>query len=427
MALPEIPPLGETHSTATVLIPPGSSVLDVGCNYGAFARHLTTKGCEVTGIEIGKELAKDAADWCTKVVVGDVETLDLGDALGGETYDVITCLDVLEHLREPAATLSRLGEVLRPGGRIIISIPHVAHVAMRLQLLTGSFSYTQQGLLDRTHLRFFDRTGLEEMLADAGMWVTDRLYIRRGVTETEIELDWASISDEVLEAAKGPDSDIYQFVWSVAPIGQQVPTLGVETLWFELELARAEAGRLKTLIPADADAAPSGSDSSVGAFVGPGDVSRLQDALNRVADLEWQLEQSAQALERRDSAAARARAELEQNQTRTRAELERADAELQQARALVEETRAHARGLLEETHAHAHRQLEQTQAHAREQLAAARAELEESQASAAQQLEESRSEVARLQLDLEAERKRLSYRVSNRVIRAFRIKRKGKS
>lgn len=72
MALPEIPPLGETHSTATVLIPPGSSVLDVGCNYGAFARHLTTKGCEVTGIEIGKELAKDAADWCTKVVVGDV-------------------------------------------------------------------------------------------------------------------------------------------------------------------------------------------------------------------------------------------------------------------------------------------------------------------------------------------------------------------
>lgn len=423
MALPDIPPLGETHSTATVLIPLGSSVLDVGCNAGAFARHLTTKGCDVTGIEVIKELADDAAIWCTNVVVGDIETLDLSEALDGEKFDIITCLDVLEHLREPAETLRRLGEVLRPGGRVIISIPHVAHAAMRLQLLTGSFSYTQQGLLDQTHLRFFDRAGLEEMLADAGMSVTDRLYIRRGVTETEIELDWSSISDEVREAASGPDSDIYQFVWAVAPVGQQVQTIGADALWFELELARAEAGRLRTLLD---ESSVSGID-----LVEPGEMSQLQGALDRVADLEWQLAQTARAMEHRDAVATRARADLEQTRADANAQVEQAradaSAEVEQARALLEETRAHARTVLEQTHTHAHDQLEQTEAHARAQLALARAELDESQARANEELKESRSEVARLQLDLETERQRLSYRVSNRAIRAFRIRRKGKS
>lgn len=409
MALPDIPPLGESHSTATVLIPLGSSVLDVGCNYGAFARHLTTKGCEVTGIEIIKELADDAALWCSKVVVGDIETLELSEALAGEKFDIITCLDVLEHLREPAITLRRLGEVLTPGGRIIISIPHIAHAAMRLQLLTGSFNYTQQGLLDRTHLRFFDRAGLEEMLAEAGMRVTDRLYIRRGVTETEIELDWSSISDEVREAASGPDSDIYQFVWAVAPVGQQVQTIGADALWFELELARAEVGRLRKLV----DDSPASSSHHVTSPVTPGEVGQLQAALDRAADLEWQLAQTARAMEHRDAVATRARADLEQTRADASAELNRLRGELDQAL-------ARAGAEVQQAQARAHAEIAQA-------ADRARAEVAQVEARTRDELQKSWWEIARLQKLLQTERQRLSYRVSNRVIRTLRIQRKGKN
>ena len=84
------------------------------------------------------------------------------------------------------------------------------------------------------------------MLTEAGLKVTDRLYIRRSVTETEIDIDGSVLDDEVIRSAtERADSDVYQFVWSVVPADQLPPTLGAEALWHELEVAKASAGRLK--------------------------------------------------------------------------------------------------------------------------------------------------------------------------------------
>lgn len=284
MPLPENQPLTDTFTVASVLIPFGSSVLDVGCAYGEFARHLFSYGCSVTGIEKEPGWAAEADHWCTRTIVGDVELLDLETELAGETFDVITCLDVLEHLKDPAAALVRLSRLLRPGGRLVFSIPNVSHAALRLLLLGGSFKRTDQGLLDRTHLQFFDRLGLEKMLADVDMVVTDRLYVRRGVDQTEIDLDLAMFPEAALSTAlAGADADVYQFVWSVAPVGTQVATLGAEDLWFELELARAEISQLRRALA-------EGRQVS-------GPVPRSLE------DLRWQLDHTRRALAHRDEVA----------------------------------------------------------------------------------------------------------------------------
>jgi 2-polyprenyl-3-methyl-5-hydroxy-6-metoxy-1,4-benzoquinol methylase len=80
---------------------------------------------------------------------------------------------VLEHLRDPWAVLARLGEMLRPGGRVHVALPNARHTAVWLPLvLRGRFQYAPAGLLDVTHLRFFARRDAEELVRGAGFDVT---------------------------------------------------------------------------------------------------------------------------------------------------------------------------------------------------------------------------------------------------------------
>jgi hypothetical protein len=74
---------------------------------------------------------------CESMVVGNVEQLDLAEAFGDKRFDVVLCLDVLEHLVEPLDTLRRLKDLLTPSGILVASIPNVTHAAVRLQLLGG--------------------------------------------------------------------------------------------------------------------------------------------------------------------------------------------------------------------------------------------------------------------------------------------------
>ena len=100
---------------------------------------------------------------CEHVYVGDLNTFDV-DQLPHD-YEVLLFGDTLEHLPDPAAVLRRLRTRLAPGGHLVLSIPNVANWAMRLGLLAGHFDYTDRGILDRTHLRFYTRRTLIQMLA----------------------------------------------------------------------------------------------------------------------------------------------------------------------------------------------------------------------------------------------------------------------
>lgn len=202
------------HTQGILLTPAGSRVLDVGTADGhPVAEALVARGCQVWGVELDEEAAESARQFCQKLVVGDVEKLDLASEFDGLEFDVILCLDVLEHLVDPGAVLQNLAPMLAPGGVIVASIPNVTHAAVRLQLLRGDFTYTDTGLLDRTHVRFFDRAEIGTLFESAGLTVLEQLAVLREPHETEIPVDLDAVAKETLdEIVADPDARIFQWV-----------------------------------------------------------------------------------------------------------------------------------------------------------------------------------------------------------------------
>jgi O-antigen biosynthesis protein len=213
--------MNTSHALIVEFVGRGKRVLDVGCAAGDLARVLAERGCGVTGIEIDPEAAHQAEKHCERVIVGDVEDLDLSEMLGDEAFDVIVFGDTLEHLKDPLRTLDRLEPFLRLEGYVVASIPNVAHGSVRLALMQGKFQYSPLGLLDDTHLRFFTRESVEQLFEDAGFLITGLKRTLLGIFDTEIEVDIEQTPDEVLEVVQeDPEASTYQFVLTAHRFGE---------------------------------------------------------------------------------------------------------------------------------------------------------------------------------------------------------------
>jgi 2-polyprenyl-3-methyl-5-hydroxy-6-metoxy-1,4-benzoquinol methylase len=82
----------------------------------------------------------------------------------------VLCYDVLEHLYDPWSAAGRLAGLLKPGGRLHLSVPNARNKEVWLPLiLNGRFRYQPDGLMDVTHIRFFGRRDAIEMLEAAGL------------------------------------------------------------------------------------------------------------------------------------------------------------------------------------------------------------------------------------------------------------------
>jgi 2-polyprenyl-3-methyl-5-hydroxy-6-metoxy-1,4-benzoquinol methylase len=154
------------HAKLLALAGAPKRALDVGCSSGYLAARLTERGSTVVGLERDAEAAAEARAICDDVVVGDVESMEL--PFEPASFDLVLCGDVLEHLRDPGAFLTRVRPLIRPGGRLVLSTPNVANWALRLRLLAGRWTYSDRGLLDRTHVHLFTRRTLTETLERAG-------------------------------------------------------------------------------------------------------------------------------------------------------------------------------------------------------------------------------------------------------------------
>jgi 2-polyprenyl-3-methyl-5-hydroxy-6-metoxy-1,4-benzoquinol methylase len=167
--------LSTAHRLILDEVPDGARVLDVGCATGYLAAELARRGCTVDGIEADPAAGEQARAHCREVVVGDLEApatrANVERMLAGARPEIIICADVLEHLRDPWTVLAWLRTLLAPGGRAVISVPNIAHWTGRRALLRGRFDYTDYGLLDRTHLRFFTRASAAELARRAGFAV----------------------------------------------------------------------------------------------------------------------------------------------------------------------------------------------------------------------------------------------------------------
>ncbi|MEK7347463.1 MAG: class I SAM-dependent methyltransferase [Candidatus Eisenbacteria bacterium] len=150
-------------------------ILDVGCSTGLMAGRLTERGNSVVGIEMDPDRARLAERFCRRVINADVSSGNVFEQLG-EAFDVIIFGDVLEHLLNPEDVLRRCKVCLKPGGFVIASIPNIANYRVRIGLLMGRFRYEDEGLLDRTHVRFFTQATALEMVSAAGFRVVERRF-----------------------------------------------------------------------------------------------------------------------------------------------------------------------------------------------------------------------------------------------------------
>jgi SAM-dependent methyltransferase len=156
---------GETREDILELLPEGcEAVLEVGCGRGLTGRLLQERlGCRVTGVEINEVAAAEAARHLWRVHSGDVRDAELEDG-----YDAVVATELLEHLVEPEEFLARMSRLVRPGGRIVLSVPNVGHYSIVEDLVAGRWDYLPIGLLCYTHLRFFTRATLESWLDRVG-------------------------------------------------------------------------------------------------------------------------------------------------------------------------------------------------------------------------------------------------------------------
>lgn len=143
-------------------------VLECGCSNGFLSRLITDDGGPVVvGLELEADAAEEARQYCDRVVVADLASVGWAEQIG-ETFDLITFGDVLEHLPDPVTVLRRAATLLEPGGSILVSLPNIAHWSVRCRLLAGRFDYRPTGIMDATHLRFFTRRSAVAMLQQAG-------------------------------------------------------------------------------------------------------------------------------------------------------------------------------------------------------------------------------------------------------------------
>lgn len=168
----------DTHLWADPLEAPGIlrsflpdrvRLLDVGCGTGSLTDVVTKgKGVKVFGIEPNSVRAEIAKSRGMDVFCG-VLTEDYFRER--EPFDVVLFADVLEHVPDPAALLRLAAVALNPGGIVLISVPNVAHWTMRLHLLRGRFNYTEIGIRDATHLRWFTLKTIKDLVSNEGFEV----------------------------------------------------------------------------------------------------------------------------------------------------------------------------------------------------------------------------------------------------------------
>ncbi len=151
---------------------PEARILDIGCGCGANAREVRrlAPAARVTGVEPNEKAAELARAVCDQVFEGTMEQwLEMP---GKPSYDAVVLSDVLEHIVDPVRFLrSLVGAPELAGATWIISVPNYGVWYNRVRTLFGRFEYAWSGLYDRTHLRFFTRRSIRELLDYAGLEV----------------------------------------------------------------------------------------------------------------------------------------------------------------------------------------------------------------------------------------------------------------
>jgi len=201
-------------------IPDGSRVLDVGCSTGNFGEALERlKGCTVVGVDLNEKDIAQAKTRITEAHVFDIASPGALERFG--RFDVVVFADVIEHIPDPRAVLRAARDLLADEGVVVYSIPNMGHISVRLDLLEGRFPYTALGLLDRTHLHFYDRFEVHSVLESAGFTIvaeqpTVVAYPERWTTQRLNAIGLAP-TPAFYDMLRVTESHVFQYVGTAIP------------------------------------------------------------------------------------------------------------------------------------------------------------------------------------------------------------------
>lgn len=152
-----------------------AKVLEFGCHTGLLSKYLLEKKeAEVIGIDINSEALKQAKNYQALSIKADIENIeDWKNQLENKSFDVITFLHILEHLRNSHQVLMQTKKLLNANGTVIIGLPNVSNAKDRFNMTFGKFEYTDIGVMDRTHVHMFNYKTATKFIEDAGLIIEE--------------------------------------------------------------------------------------------------------------------------------------------------------------------------------------------------------------------------------------------------------------
>jgi GT2 family glycosyltransferase/2-polyprenyl-3-methyl-5-hydroxy-6-metoxy-1,4-benzoquinol methylase/glycosyltransferase involved in cell wall biosynthesis/cell division protein FtsB len=225
---------GRSNDSLTLIadmVAKGDVLLDLGMGTGALGKYLFAKdGIVADGVTYNPDEEAIANQWYRRTYVLDLDQVDLGSVFQPQTYNCIVCADVIEHLKSPQRLLAACKQLLKPNGRILVSVPNAGYCGLVAELIQGEFRYRPEGLLDATHLRFFTRKSLTRFFKELGFDVVSMAVTQRTLLESEFGVVFDDLPPKVANHLLAmPDALTYQFICELRE-AQQGSETGPHTL-----------------------------------------------------------------------------------------------------------------------------------------------------------------------------------------------------
>jgi methionine biosynthesis protein MetW len=154
------------------LVPCNSRVLELGCSTGYFTEHLVKKCAAVVALDCDVSSIRACRERGIAAFQCDLSSDHIVSLLTDQApFDTIVAMDLLEHLPRPQDLLTRLHRLIDQRGQLIVTGPNVAYWHTRWELMRGRWNYTEAGIMDDTHLRWFTRATWRKLLEESGFMI----------------------------------------------------------------------------------------------------------------------------------------------------------------------------------------------------------------------------------------------------------------
>lgn len=164
------------------------AILEVGCHSGYLSKWFKDKNCSVIGIDLDEKALQKASLIVDKTIHGNIDDPATWTPLKGKKFNCITFMHILEHTINPWKILKSSTSLLERNGHIIISLPNICNIQNRFSIFKGNFDYEDVGVMDRTHLRFFNLKTATDLIESSGL-VIEEYYSPIQLSVTKCILD----------------------------------------------------------------------------------------------------------------------------------------------------------------------------------------------------------------------------------------------